>query len=418
MPTYKIRAAGVFHDLFENATAGWLPIHGSWDNTSRWQCEFAWTFFSGLGPDSVVLLSKRRFDGDQSHEFYFGMKDIFGRDYQNRRYARRDVNFSFCCDGKDLFSGYTFLYGGFANKASFLYRGRRQVAVNDNVIFKPFDDHNAQNAIYDEHLYWHRLRFEKVGTRVRVLFENEVVFDYTDPEAGMPDGGHIAMWTRRNGIMYARLNSSAECIRLDAEKYVLEPPGREDLPWEALSLQTVRTEPMDDGLVRVVNRYGGGEFAVRHTLATPVDLSVTPYLQLALDIPAGVKVNLHLRVNGKYCIRALTAPMGETYRILGDTSVFPPRVWPEWRLYAALPMSGAELIGVPEKSLSGELKINLQEELRRCFPNTAGLKVEEMIIGNTSQQDYLQAGLSGNAAGATYVVGLPQFHSGTNTFGE
>jgi hypothetical protein len=321
------------------------------------------------------------------------------------------VNFSFLTDGRDIFSGYTFLYGGFNNEGSYLYRRRTRVAKNGDVRFNPFDKSDWDAAIDDEHLFWRRFRFEKVGRRLRVFLGEVPVFDHEDEADDMPAGGHVALWTVRNGVMYARLNSSAQRVRMDAAKYVLDEPGRHDLAWRPLSPAAVRTEPSDGGQVRVVNRFGGGTFAVVHPLPEPVDLAKTPWMRIPMDIPSGAKVNLHLQVNGRHYIHALTAPLDETYRVLGDASVLPPRVRPAWRLYASQALQDPVVGGEPRDTIRGVVEINLLEEVRRRCPHAGRYRLATLIVGNTSHSDYLVAGLGGNAAGASYTVGTPTFAS-------
>lgn len=404
---YEIRSGTILQEFFENATVEWLRVDGDWENTVRWECEPKWTFFGGFGYDSVVLFSKHRFQGNQVHEFYFGMNDVFNREFEKRRYARHDVNFSFLTDGKDLFSGYTFLYGGFSNSASYLYRGRRCVATNDKTKFDPFNKADTKKAIFGEHLFWRRFRFETVGKRIRIFLEDKLVFDYVEREKEMPTGGHVALWTYRNGVHWARLNSSAEKIELDAEKYVLDPPGREDLSWQALSPVRVRVEAEEGDRVRVTNRFSGGEFAVQYALEQSVDLLETPILQLWMDIPEEVNVNLHLRVNGVHCILALTAPKDETYRVLSDHLTL--RVYPRWRLLVNKELGAPIIGGTQLPSIQGEYKIDLLKEMKTRFPGATAFRLNGLIIGNTSHTNYLMAGLRGNAAGAVYRLGKPVF---------
>lgn len=406
LPVVGLQSTAVRQELFENATVDWLPVGGQWDNTSRWKCDPQWAFFSGYGHDDVALFSKHRFEGNQVHEFYFGMKDVFGRAYELRRYALHDVNVSFLTDGVNLFSGYTFLYGGFDNRASYLFRGATCVATNAGVRFKEFKN---RWSIFDEHLYWRPIRVERVGARIRVFFDDSLVFDWTDPSGDAPAGGHLALWTHRNGVMVGRLNSSAEAVRPDAAIYYQGPVGREDLPWRPVDASRVCVEPAGQDRVRVTNRFGGGEFAVRHVFEKAVDLREEPVLSLAVDIPEGVRVNLHARINGRYLIWALTAPLEETYRALGDESALPPNTQPEWWLLVNEALGSAVVRGQPGRSRRGTVQVNLLEEIRKTIPDAEAYGLDLLAVGNTSHRDYLMEGLSGNAAGARYELGLPMF---------
>ncbi|MBN1257683.1 MAG: hypothetical protein JXA52_08260 [Planctomycetes bacterium] len=422
----EIRSNSIQHELFEDATVDWYPVYGYWENTSRWGCAPKWKFFSGTSLDAAIQFSKRTFDGDQIHEVNYALKDVIGDhrvtlecdnwEPRQHRYIRSDVNFSFLTDGKDVFSGYTFMYGGHANQASYLYRGRELVSTNEEVRFprpeKYYLHGKLEPNVFDQHLFWRRFRFERFGKRIRVLFEDKVVFDYTETEADMPDGGHIAIWTQRNGIIYARLDSVAQNITMAAEKYVFQKPGEEVRSWRAMNANQVCLEPLEEGLVRVTNRFGGGEFAVlyKDILNRPVNLLDTPKMKLRLNIPEGVAVNLHLRVGGEDIIYALTAPTEKTFAVLNNgTRPDLSFIFDYWHLFGTKPLQPPLIGGIPQAAITDEITIDLLAEMKKRFPDKQTYRLESIIIGNTSQLDYLMAGLSGNAAGASYTLGIPTF---------
>ncbi len=386
----------VWQELFEQAPANWLAIDGTWQMTNRWQCEPKWSFYGGIGTEAVVLYSKPFFEGDQVHEFYHGMKDIFARQFENRRYARHDVNVSFMTDGRDLFSGYTFMYGGHENKASYLYRGREIVAINETHKFLPFVD------IYDLHLFWRRLRVEAVGEHIRVLLDDEVVIDYLEEDPlTAPKGGQIALWTYRNGIVYGRFNSSASHLRIGGSSLPTPIFSHEGAAWKALQPGRVTVDPQG----WATNNWGGGTFAMEFPLDSPVDLLATPRLALDLEIPEGTMVNLHLVVSGKPLIVPLTAPIAATYRVLGH------RAWyeHEWQPYAMDPLGLPVIDGKPAESFASPLALDLLALVRERYPRLNSPKLQRLTIGNTDHGDYLMAGLRGNRPGARYRVGIPSF---------
>ncbi len=402
-PAHRLYSPAVREELFDGAPSDWAPVQGQWENTSRWRCKQEWGFFSGQSNDCAALFSKQRFEGNQTHLFYYGLKDVFGRQFQNDRYARRDVNFSFMTDGRDLFSGYTFLYGGYENAGAFLLRGREIVARNDKARFA------EDQGIEDQHLFWRRIRVDCAERRIRVRLEDEVLIDYAETSSDAPRGGHVALWTRRNGVMYARLNSSAESIHPAPEPYLLGEASDADLPWRALEPGRLLLRAAPDGMTRVQNRWGGGDFAVEYPLPHPVDLNVTPVLRMRLDIPENVKVNLHVRVGYRYFVLSMTAPTRQTYRILGNPADEPANVSPDWRLLAAAPLAWPDVGGEPQGALRGEWRINLRDELRRRLPAATDLLLHRLVVGNTSHADYLMAGLSGNPPGAAYALSAPSF---------
>lgn len=376
-----LRTARLHQEFFEQAPVDWLQVSGEWANTARWQCDTAWSFFGGVGREAVLLVGKRRFEGNQSHEFYYGMKDLLNREYKNMRYVRRDLNFSFCTDGRDPFSGYTLLFGGFANSASYLYAGRERIATNEELKFPAFQ------TIYDLHLFWRRIRVERQGARLRVRHDEELVFDVEDAREERPAGGHVMLWTWRNGVVYARLNSSAEEMTLGSPMLVRGESAQTD--WRPLSELRVATRKETEMTV-ATNRFGGGDFALEWPLPEPEQAA---RLQLPLRIPQGTKVSLYLRAGDKTRLVPLTAPLTDTYHLLSDSPT------DSWQPYVS---QALELAGEPRETIAETIEV----DLRALFGDAP---LTRLILGNSSQQDYLLFGLSGNAAGAEFAVGTPRF---------
>jgi len=408
----ELRSALLRCDLFESAPVDWLPIAGQWHNSNRWQCDPRWSYFSGVAAEDAVLISKGAFQGDQVHEVYFALKDVLGRHYELRRYVRRDVGFSFCTDGRDLFSGYTVIVGGFNNSGSYLYRGREQIAANRAIRFKEF---SGRSSIYDEHLLWRRLRVERRMGRLRVFYEQDVLFDVAEDPDQAPAGGHLALWTCRNGIMIGRLNSAAEAILppaatlIRAAAVTAPPPGG----WQPLEPDRVELRANRRlGSTAVHNRFGGGTFAVEWPMlgaSEIIDLSQQPSLRLWLDIPESVKVSLHIRVNGRNFIYPITAPLEATYRHLCDEHAVPADAALDWRAFTTEPLADSVFIGTPRPAFRGVFTANVYADVKQYFPDAAELALDRIVIGNSSQTNYLMCGLSGNRAGASYAVGnLPR----------
>lgn len=409
----ELRCGSMHQELFDRAPVDWLPIDGTWEIASRWQCKPEWKFFSGYSHDAAILMSRLRFEGHQVHEFHFALKDLFAREYNADRYARHDINFSFCTDGRDLFSGYTVMYGGFANRLTALYRGRECVATNLAARFPPAS-RNAEARIYDQHLFWRRMRVERLDNRIRAFLEERLLFDYADPAPLPAGGGHVALWTYRNGVMWARLDSSAERVVAAAAECRPAPATPSGPHWAPLDPDHVNVGPAGTaeapaGAVKVTNLFGGGVFAVRHALPVPIDLTSNEVLRLWVEVPAGVKIDLHYRVNERYLIHTLTAPTNETYRVLGDLSSRRGWTYPEWQLYVCDSLGATAVCGEPAANLNGWIEIDLLAEARRQLPQRTTYLLKELVVGNSSHADYLQAGLGGNAAGAAYSLGPPQF---------
>jgi len=401
-----IRARHITQEFFESAPVDWRPVSGDWELTVRWQCKPKWNFFGGVGADDVILFSKNRCEGDQRHEFYYGMKDLFGREFEERRYARHDVNLSFCTNGRDLSSGYTFIYGGYHNNASFLLKGDKIVAWNDHARFPVFRDRDDTDHL---HTLWWRFRVDKIGRRIRITRDDELIIDWTDHGDDAPTGGHFALWTYRNGIVYARVKSSAQTIRSVAGQYLTVPGEAEAGGWQTLEPARVRVETVSPDRIRVHNLFGGGSFAVQWALQQPVDLAATPVLRLPFRPHNGAKVSLPLALDGtptRSLILNLTAPMQETYSVLGG----PRRGWSSWDAFAAMPLKPPAVDRATFfDPRSDVVEINLLEQVRSRLGQSAKVRLKSLIVGNTSNHNYLLAGLSGNTSASWYELGRPQF---------
>ena len=399
LPTIYSRR--VWHEFFETAPVDWQIVAGNWRNQNRWTCMKALNWFAGLDSNVPFIFSKHSYRGNQLHEFYCGMKDIFGRQFENRRYVRHDVNFSFLTDGRNLNSGYTFMYGGYGNRASYLLKGDRIVATNKKFKFRKFVD------IDDLHVKWNRIRVECIGKQVRVWWNREIVFDYKDRNP-LPRTGHIAFWTFKNGVVMGKVKSMAEGREARGDIYLENSPDEKTEtpgPWTPLNMNEVRLTSLGDGRYQAVNRRGGGEFAVQYKLEEPVDLSETPVISIPFRPSSGTRVNLHLVVNGAPFILPITAPVVETYHVLGAPKAYEHA----WGPYAEKSYPSDLFLGSPNWEETDSIRFDLGAALNGKLSSEEGLNLTSLILGNTSNHNYLLAGFSGNGEGTRFTVGKPRF---------
>jgi len=187
---------------FDRAVSDWRPAAGTWEISSRWECDPRWSFFSGV-PDSsslAAIWNKRALDGDVSVEFAVGPKMETARGGTAYQYTR-DFNVTICADGKDLSSGYNFMYGGWDNKETVITRGNTVVARCAAVIPRAAGIHRR----------WFYLKVEKVGNVLNLSVDGTRLLTYTDPNP-LP-GNRVAIWTWGNGIMVSRVRISASAIK-------------------------------------------------------------------------------------------------------------------------------------------------------------------------------------------------------------
>ncbi|MFH0910960.1 MAG: hypothetical protein V1918_05610 [Planctomycetota bacterium] len=398
-PKPEILSRNVWHEFFEGPPVGWHEVSGAWEIRNRWNCEKKWNFFQGYGRSPVVSFSKDRFEGDQVHEFHYSMKDVYQRKFENQRNARHDVNFSFCTNGKDLDSGYTLLFGGYDNAATYLLKGGRVLAENREIRFEPF-----RGNINDLHVEWFKMRVVKVGDAIQVSRDGQILFHVRDPKP--LSGGHAALWTFKNGVVYGLLRSMAEA-RTNESRIYLEPYGEAgETAWTPLEPERVHCRALDGGLTEVVNRLGGGAFAARYALKEPVDLEQTPVLVIPFEPGPNALVNLNVKVGGRAFIVKANAPVEESYDVVGHERVY-VNFWEPFAARAlAVPFVAPESCYKPGDR---EIRVNLYAEAKKRFPDLKTFLLEDIVLGNASNKDYLLCGFHGNPSGASYRAGTPVF---------
>jgi hypothetical protein len=118
----------------------------------------------------------------------------------------RDFNVTIAADGRDLSSGYSFLFGGWGNKKTAITRQGKIVAQKGRDI--------PTGGI---HRRWFYVKVTKRGNTLTYSIDGEPVLTYTDPQP--LDGTRLAIWTYDCGIMVSRVRINASRIG------AMEPPG-------------------------------------------------------------------------------------------------------------------------------------------------------------------------------------------------
>lgn len=422
---HTVRCANLVHELFEAAPTAWNWVDGAFRMDCRWACQDQWNFMACGSTGLPYMASKRVFNGDQVHEAFLCLRATFPWDagdtsFQydsnadrankfarlraaNAWYNRHDLNLSFCSDGRNPLSGYALVFGGEDNRVTRLLR--RGVTVAQSL--RPEHLFPTDASFMAVHWLWWRVTIRKTGPRVRIFLDDNLLFDYLDPEP--LSGGHIGFWSVRNGFAISRVSSMAEMISSDPhELYVPNRKTGPDAGWHPLVRDTVSLETeAETGHLRVTNTYGGGFFAVRYVPEHPIDLRETPRLDLPVDLGEGVRVNLHLEIGGKpFVVRLGDSPLDgmKAFIVPGSETgeCFQLNVMPEAAVRARHCL--AEV--TPG---SGQVSLDLLEALRKLSVGDVEPVLTCLTVGNSSNTDYLMAGGGWNVAGTSYRVGEPVF---------
>jgi hypothetical protein len=209
----SVSSPNVHEYLFRRAHTDWRVVAGIWEVTNRWQCDPRWTFFSGRSSWKLAAIwNKRRLAGDVTLDFYVGPKMDRERG-QNYEYVA-DMNCTLAGDGSDLSSGYSFLFGGFANTKTVLLRENKIVAEGrwkssgPQGYMQEGQSAIIPNARMNIHRAWFHVKAQKKGGRLRLWIDDQLVIDYADDRP--LTGDRVALWTWNNGIMMARVVVTAE----------------------------------------------------------------------------------------------------------------------------------------------------------------------------------------------------------------
>jgi hypothetical protein len=193
-----IRAAGVDTYPFKHAPAEWFPVRGVWEVTNRWQCDPRWSFYSGVQRGGVACnWNKVRHGPNVTVEFFAGpkMDQERGRKYE---YVG-DINAVVCADGRDVSSGYSFMFGGWDDRGSQIVRGAEIVGENRRI---------AVPRESSTHRRWFYLKLRKAGNQLGFWVDGSLVATYQDPQP--LTGDRFGLWTWDNGIMVAQCRVASD----------------------------------------------------------------------------------------------------------------------------------------------------------------------------------------------------------------
>jgi len=374
-------------DTFSRAPVNWRVQRGVWDTMQRWTCGPSWSFFGGTHPVSPVIWSKHSFDGDLVLELFAGtqMEQVEGD------ITPTDLNVTICGDGRDLGSGYSFVYAGMRQKANRLYRRDKLLAETEY----------KRPSRVSAHTGWFRVRVEKLGRELSLTVNDDLVLRATDDEP-LP-GGRIAFWSYLASPILARARVAAASHRFappvagERADSAPEPPSapvglplkcdfedsmgpfRDRNRPEGADLRLDRTQARaGDRCLRVTNLDSGGDFSV-WILDSPVVCNELPVLSFDYCVPAEVKVNFYLRLQGRWRELGFTAPMADKADNLGA------------------------IAGVVTDGEWHHAEFRFSEARLNASKLSAPLEIEALALTSPAEP-YLRSGVLGNPAGCTYYL--------------
>lgn len=193
-----LTSPAIIDTAFSDAPTDWRPQTGIWAISDRWSCQPQWSWFSGRDAETPLIWSKQAFSGDMVFEFWAAVM-METREGGGSGYSRpSDLNGIIAGDGKNLSSGYAFVFAGDNNTRSKILR--RGETVAETTAFK-FENPTSGNRRF--HNQWFHLRVERTGSLLTYYIDGRKALEYDDPSP--LSGGHVGFWTHQgNGIMIAR----------------------------------------------------------------------------------------------------------------------------------------------------------------------------------------------------------------------
>ncbi|MBI2194253.1 MAG: hypothetical protein HYU36_19930 [Planctomycetes bacterium] len=403
--------------VFDRSAVEWRAETGHWRIVNRWSCSPQWSWLGGESPSVASLWHKQSFRGDVTLDFYAAPKmgSAYGAGVIE---TAEDMNISLCADGKNLGSGYAFIYGGWRNTYTRILRKGKTVAETRDVLPPSWRESNPlAEGLNNLHRRWFHFTVVKKGPKIQYLVDNELALEYVDPEP--LNEGWACIWTVTNGLMVARArlsytqageweyplvpNPPAEELRRSAAiAEFLSQPGVDspthpirfsdfnhtlgswqavDHPQAARLSLAERTPGSGDRVLRLVNPHGGGHFEAR-CITEPFDVRKLSVLSFDYRVTPDVKLNFYLTIQGMRYGVVFTGNPDE----MGDVPT---------------------LATIPNVVADGQwhhASVDLKPGAAGLFPRSPTLRVEEMILGCYEEGNYLVAGFGGNPAGATLYL--------------
>ncbi|MDF2439706.1 MAG: hypothetical protein JWN98_690, partial [Abditibacteriota bacterium] len=399
---------------FNDAPTDWYAPSGQWSVISRWPCYSDWSFFGGRGLNPI-LWSKRTYSGDTVVEMYAHAQMDLPKELGYSHPG--DLNISLAGDGKNPFSGYSFIVAGWDNTRTRIYRGTQMVAENADEGAR-FD--RATNHNFPYHKRWSYIRAEarrvnksgQSGVQIKLSIDDAIIAQWFDPNPlpAWERGGRVAFWSLDNTVMIARAKIESEqmgvkFVPADVVQAATPPPispaasGVEWMPRALLSDGIQSTFIAADAQAtqpawRIRNATPGGLFSVQWVRAgepqkaSLMRVGLKTRLEWEMALPPEVKIDAYVTIDGQRHLIAIS----------GNEKPDP----------AAIPLGAALRTNLAPSPTGGSLwqrlSFDLGAALHKLNPNAGTWNIQAIEFGALHGDPYRWIGLNGNPLGATYHV--------------
>ncbi len=408
---------------FTSAPVDWQATQGKWEVAERWTCSPQWAFFVGSNAVNPTLWSRFGTRDDWTLEAYVATP----MDLTRGERSPIDLNLTVAGDGRDLASGYSFVFGGENRTVSRIYRGDKIV------LEKPFELPPGSDNTHQD---WFYVRVERrrtpQGLNFKYSVNNRVVMEFTDPQPldSGKSGGRFAFWTYNGGLSIARARlwyqnlSPATAPLLTAQKPEIVPvvtpvknaldewaPRRDDVLKISSRVQEI-SEAGKNG-VKIVNPQSGGDWTT-YVSRRAYDAKARPILGFDYRIGSDALVNVYVKIDNRWREIGFTgngtvSPAAADE--LGNTSLAPfddapnrPAITAGFAPLPAMPVDSSVVLGqiadVKADRQWHHAQFDLLSALRQANLGTA---VQEIAFA-APNQDYVLCGLGGNHLGASYEI--------------
>lgn len=384
---------------FTGAPVDWYASRGRWEVAERWTCQPQWGFFRGYDNIDPTLWSRFAAQGDFTLEAYLATPMDLTRSEQ----SPTDINVTIGADGRDLSSGYSFIFAPKHRAPHYILRG-------DQLGAKTADIMPTLNG--DQHQDWYYLRIERrstpQGLRFRWSVNNQEIADYLDDKPLSETAGRIAFWSHNFNLSIARVrlwHDGLETTNEEGSQTTATAPIKNVLDaWtprrDGLQEATARIESVtgQTETLKITNPQSGGDWTV-YVSRKPVDVSKNPLLKFSYRMPQGVFVNLYVKTGGRW--REIGFTGDGTWGGLSEKEVVPDT---------------SLRLGQIENARTDNQWHDATFDLKKALQSAGltDLKIEALAFA-APERGYLRAGIGGNHQGATYWLRDFQMPPASNT---